>query len=197
MNFNPIAMTNELNAILREFTSLQYKFHQFEAIVGTENQNVELLNNSAPGFFHMVHNVLWADLLMHLTRLTGPATTTIKNKKVQNLSIRRLRIGETENSNIDLMKAIKDAIDACRFAIDARNKILAHTDLETALSPNAGGVTLGSREMLSNAIDAIRLVIASVFPIPIMRNYSSRKGGAEDLLACLILAEKSRSISTE
>lgn len=180
-------MTDELNALIQEFASLRFKHYQFEALIGRDNENVELLNASAPSFFHMVHNVLWADILMHVTRITGPASTRVGRLVKKNLSIQRFLDSENPRFTAEGEERIKHAVKAAEFAKDARNRVFAHTDLDVALRINDGEVTLGSREMLAEAIDAIATAIGAFFPIPIQKDYSSQAGGAVDLIARLQL----------
>ena len=57
---------------------------------------------------------------------------------------------------------VKVAVDASRFAHPARNKVMAHRDLNVALNPDTAGITMGSRRQMSEAIGAIEAVLDAV-----------------------------------
>lgn len=174
-------LTNEHNALIKDFSKLVNKFFELEVLLGEENENVAILNQSAPHFFGIVVYIMWADILMHISRLTGPSTTGRGKNIAHNLTIQRLKNSSNQASNGDLEEKIKIAVSAAKFIQEPRNKIFAHHDLEFALSQNAAGITLGSREEVSQAVTAIENVIKIFMPFPIARNVS-KGGGAQELV---------------
>lgn len=51
---------------------LHWKWREYETLYGTNSSRIELLNHAAPGFFRIVQDTLWEDVLLHIARLTDP-----------------------------------------------------------------------------------------------------------------------------
>jgi AbiU2 len=62
---------------------LYVKWHQFVELYGTDPERISLLNHAGGLFFRIVHDIMWDDTLLHLCRLTDPASTGMgkKNKR--------------------------------------------------------------------------------------------------------------------
>jgi hypothetical protein len=51
------------------------KWEEFVVLFGTKPSRVDLVNRAAGGFFRLVQDTFFADVLLHLCRLTDPAST--------------------------------------------------------------------------------------------------------------------------
>ena len=60
------------------------KWQEYLQLFGDSQQRVDLLNSTAPAFFHELQRALWEDILLHLCRLTdklksaGKPTLTLR-----------------------------------------------------------------------------------------------------------------------
>lgn len=188
-----LVMSNELHRLYEllqaEVGVLIYRFEEYEALFGKSKERIGMLNEAAPVFFSTLFDVLWADLLLRLAWITGPAQTRLRSGTNENLSLRRLPALVNGSATHDVQTAVSKATSAAAFASAPRNKIYAHRDLKTALDPDASEITLGSRTQMRQAIGAVEAVLHAV-----ARAYGQRPavflphlgwGVAEDLMELL------------
>lgn len=178
-------LESELMALLEQVGLLKLKFHEFETLFA----DVSVLNEVAPRLFGVVYHAMWADMVMHLAKVTGPRTVRVNAKAVQNLTIRRLTDLVSPDLRADVIRKVDAAVEAAEFTMQARNNLYAHHDLETALSTDAGGITLGSRALMSEALRELDASLASVFEphaiIPFAQHIRDNEGGADALIGAL------------
>jgi hypothetical protein len=74
----------QYSALWQEVALLYRNWLQYVELFGTKRSRIELLNASAPYFFHMLQEDLWGATLLHIARLTDKSST--RGKK--NLTIR-------------------------------------------------------------------------------------------------------------
>lgn len=74
------------HTLYNELAWLHLKWQDFRALFANSEQTVELLNQTAPIFFHHLQRALWEDVLRHLCRLTDPP----KSAGRDNLTLLRL-----------------------------------------------------------------------------------------------------------
>ena len=55
---------------MQEAAFLHLKWNEYVVLFGTGPERVDLLNRAAPGFFHLVQDSWWDDLLLHISRMT-------------------------------------------------------------------------------------------------------------------------------
>lgn len=131
---------------------LHRKWATFLELYGSQ-QHVDLLNNTAPAFFRMLQEILWMDIVLHLTRLTDPPNS---GGSQANLTIRILpglcNVAETRNKVEEL---VADAVAATAFARKRRNKQLAHTDMRQP----SDAFTPVTRHLMERAIGAIDVAL--------------------------------------
>ena len=84
------AMPTELDrlfkALWQELAWIHVKWQTYRDLFGHSPERIDLLNKTAPAFFHRIHGSLWEDILLHLCRITDPRQTMSR----QNLSLTRL-----------------------------------------------------------------------------------------------------------
>ena len=174
------------HALWQEVVWLHAKWGEFVSLFGTKPSRIELLNKAAPGFFRIVQDMMWEDILLHIARLTDPPRTGGKT----NLSIQSLSesVGNpaTRNSVEGLAAKALTASDFCR---DWRNRRIAHRDLALALEHGAKPLKEGSRRKAREAIDAISAVLNAVSDhyqgSTTAFQFSEARGGAMSLLYVL------------
>lgn len=156
------ALRAEYELLDGEVAALGYYLSEYQALFGATRERIDFLNQIAPVFFKMIFETLWSEILLHMTRITGPAVTRIGGNDFHNLTIRRLPDLVDEVVRPTIQQKVDLAIDASKFAQPARNKVLAHRDLQVALSPDSLGLTMGSRAQVSGALGAIEAVLDAV-----------------------------------
>lgn len=158
------APLGQLYSVLATELTWQFlRWGQFEQLFGDKPARVDLLNESAPLFFHVVQDVLWHDTVLGITRLVGPATTGVGRNTKQNLSIRQLpAFISDEILRVELEALIQDSVQRAQFAFDWRNRFIAHRDLEIALSRHARPLASSTRLAVNNALDSIADVLNRV-----------------------------------
>ena len=142
-----------------EVAWIRDKWREFQELFGTSPERIDILNEAASRFFAMVHNALWEDTLLHLSRLTDAA----KMGKRANLTLCRLPalIEEpTLRADVDALVAV--AIAKCAFARDWRNRHIAHRDQSLSLDPNALQLAHASRLSVQEALVAVTDVIVRI-----------------------------------
>lgn len=140
-------------ALFNEVTWLHLKWKDFRALFAYSPERVELLNRVAPTFFHGLQQMVWEDVLLHLCRLTDPASTMGK----ANLTLRRLADSIPDSDLCSEVQAlIKSVKERTKFARDWRNRRLAHKELATS---DAKPLEEASRRHVEEALAAIRQVM--------------------------------------
>ena len=184
------------NALWNEVAWLYTKWSEYDELFAKKPSRVDLLNDAAPTFFHIVQDCLFKDILLHIARLTDPP----KTGKKKNLSIRSLpNIISSDRLKKEIEGLIETTVEKAEFCRDWRNRRIAHTDLKLSLSEPAVPLKPVSREKVKavlESISSIMNVIAREFmdTIIIFDGLPKLKG-AEALLYILddgIKAEKRR-----
>ncbi len=150
------AMGQELGGLFdklsQELTWLYCGWIQYEKLFGETEARVEVLNQSAPEFFFIIQQILWSETLLGITRLAGPEKTGRKN----NLSVKHvLPLIVNETLRQELSHLLTDMDEKSSFAMEWRNKHLAHRDLEQILSRDAQKLPEVTRQRVNTAIEAI------------------------------------------
>lgn len=150
------AMGPELGALFHRVSNeliwLCWRWYEYVELVGKSPERLEILNASSPFFFRVVQETLWYETLLGISRLPGPTTTAGK----ENLSVRRLMplisSSELRSEVADLIGDI-DAVTA--FAMEWRNKYIAHRDFGVAMGKPATSLPAATRAEVEAAIGAL------------------------------------------
>lgn len=156
-----VDLGTQFDALWQEVVWVHSKWAEYVELFGKNKERVALLNQAAGTFFRMVQDVLWEETLLHLARLTDPASSG--GGKKANLSIRNLpallpdrmlraRVGELVDS----------AIEKTDFCRDWRNRRIAHRDLSLALETTAMPLKPASRAQVNEALKSIAAVLNAV-----------------------------------
>jgi hypothetical protein len=146
------------HALYVDVAWLETKWRDFRELYGTSEARVELLNQAAWSFFGTLHNTLFEDLLLHLTRLTDKA----RIGKSENVSIRGLPGLFPDPSRAEIAALVDVAVAKCAFARDWRNRHIAHRDRALALDSDTTQLAFASRGSIREAIDSLTTVIVHV-----------------------------------
>ena len=136
-------------------------------VLFTDHDAVKLLNSVSGGpFMWDVQHILWDDLLLHVTRLTDPATTgRRKNLSVQALPPFCGRPGlqaEHPKLQAQVQALVDQAEEAAEFARPWRNRRISHADLGLAIDSEAESLAPTSLGQVQAAQDAVHAVIGTI-----------------------------------
>ncbi|TWT10640.1 hypothetical protein [Reyranella sp. CPCC 100927] len=148
------------DALWQDVVWLHVKWEEYVELYGKRQSRVEILNRSAPLFFRVVQDVLWADTLLHIARLTDEPNSYGKPK----LTIKTLPpLIADYNGRATVNKLVNAALLTTAFARDWRNRWIAHTDLALA-TERASAVPLegASRLKVKDTVAAIADVLREV-----------------------------------
>jgi hypothetical protein len=118
------------NALTNEVSWLNVKWGLFRQLYAHSPRRIDLLNQAAGHFFGVLQCALIDDVLLHLGRLTDAESIGRR----ENLTIRRLPSLVPEVLRTEVDGLVTAAATACEPVRPWRNRRLAHTDLESAIS---------------------------------------------------------------
>ncbi len=181
------ALADELNELIPELYWAELMFAEYRMLYGKDEERIGFLNAVAPRFFGVSERLMWAQILLQLTKLTA------KKKALghDNLTIQRLPDLVYPSIRWPVANAAQVAIDAAKFADDPCNKLYAHLDLTTSLTAVVP-FDLGSRQQVREALEALWSAINAVSTrcgdgVEHMANFDHGDGSAEDLIEVLRL----------
>ena len=113
-----------------------------------------------------VQQILWSDLLLHVTRLTDPATMG----RHANLSVQALppfcERPELQAEHPELHAVVQElvarAVTAADGPRDWRNRRISHADLGLAIDSDAESLAPTSLQQVQAALDAVHAVIQAI-----------------------------------
>jgi AbiU2 len=144
----------ELQYLLwHDVTTLHLNWAEFRELFATKPSRIALMNETAPAFFGRLEDVLWKDVLLHLSRLTDkPAGRGKQRLTVLQYTplVARLPIRDAVHAALDKVER------AARFARDWRDRRIAHRDFKHAQDPAATPLEPASRAKIEAALKAVR-----------------------------------------
>jgi hypothetical protein len=183
-------------SLSNEVASLHLKWNDFRALFANR-ETVNLLNSSAPMFFHDLQSMMWEDLLLHLCRVTDPPRTG----RHEHLSVRALPgLVSDEALRKEIQALADDADQKTQFARDWRNRRLAHEELSLGdTAQPLASATLGQVEDALAAIcRPVNLLEKRYLDTPVSyEDPIPALGGVDSLLATLEKGVNARRIERE
>lgn len=146
-----------------EVAWLHAKWQQYVTLFAGARADVDVLNKTAGFFFRIVQGVLWEDTLPHLARLVDPPES-LKQADKANVTLLALPPLIDDPALASTVRMLVDEVKArCAFAVDARNRHIAHRDLALALKyPTAKPLARGNGASVNEALESIREVFGAV-----------------------------------
>ena len=142
-------------AVQNQVIWLHAKWREYRSLYAVSPEDIQILNDTAPFFFFMLHDVLWHDVVLSIARLNDPPETSGR----ENLSFRRLILTvdrpQVKHQLEEVLKAIKPALDKVRRA---RNKYISHNDLSHALGER-DLPSPGSRKAIEGILECFRSIL--------------------------------------
>jgi hypothetical protein len=153
------ALGKEYTILCHEVTILNLYWNEYKELFSGGQKRIDRMNESAPGFFHMLQNELFLANVLHICRLTDPPKSVGKS----NLTICRLpELTSDVALQGALMPLLKVADDKTAFARDWRNRRFGHYDLGLALGDAVEPLAQATRAETTEAISAIAAVLNAV-----------------------------------
>jgi hypothetical protein len=142
-----------------ELTLLCWHFQEVRELYGEHGARLELMNHTAPFFFWMLQRTWWDEALLGLTRLLAPEASMGK----PNLTFQRLSALIPDPA---LKAKIADAVSAltkkAAFAMQWRNKRIAHRDLDHSLKRTVTALPPVSLQDVSSVLEDMADVLNSI-----------------------------------
>src|SRR6266436_693473 len=88
-----------------ELTWIHWRWKQYRTLFGEKQSRMDLLNEAAPLFFHIVRNVLFEDTLLAIARLVGSPRSSNK----PNLTVERFTLLVDLNLRSEVSSLIQKA----------------------------------------------------------------------------------------
>jgi AbiU2 len=185
------------SALWQEVAVAHFYWKEYVELFGTKPERITLLNETAPHFFHMLQAELWESSLLHLARLTDPASSFGKQDK-SNLTIQALlALIEDAKLKETVSNLVAEAIKDTAFCRDWRNRHIAHRDLKLALEQPTIPLAEGSRAGVNKALRSMSAVLNALdgyyFQSETRFDLGAPIGGAVSLLYVLGIGSRARA----
>jgi len=150
---------NLYHAISREVSSLHWRWGEYRVLFAEKPSRIDLMNQSAPFFFRVVHDAIFESTLIGIARLVGPPFSAGKS----NLTIRRFEaLIAGASLKAEIAALVERAQTAADFAIEWRKRQIAHRDLHLALNVSPNPLPTATAEKVNLALSALHEVLGKV-----------------------------------
>jgi hypothetical protein len=138
---------------------LHEKWGQYLELFAKSEEQIQMLNRAASGFFGTYQRLLWDDIVLSVARINDNATTAGKT----NLTLSGLvKVIKNEGLKTEAGLKAERAKQASSFCRDWRNRKIAHTDLKLAIQETAEPLAEASRQKVRAALSAIADVMNEI-----------------------------------
>jgi len=168
--------------LFNECCQLHLKWSEYVTLFGHNEDRIKLLNLTAPGFFRIVEDSLWEDILLHICRMTDGDRNVLSLGRLARLVKPAIR-DEVESR-------LASVVATTAFAKDWRDRHIAHRNLQLALNQDVEPLAHGSRLTVTAAVRAIADFLGFVEgsyerTSPTVYDFLNAMGGADDLISVL------------
>jgi hypothetical protein len=147
----------------QEVAWLHTVWQEYRVIFGDSPGQLDISNEAAGTFFYMVQKEVWEAVLLHLARLTDPAST----RKKKNLAIPALQKLVKPEIAAEVSALTQNCLDSTEFARDWRNRYIAHKDLPLALGDQtAPPLKAASRKAVEEALSSLDELVSVTSEVP-------------------------------
>ena len=132
----PKEASEVFHRLQHELLILYTKWNSFKTLYCTSDENIELLDESAMGFFIMHGDIMRDNIMMAICVLTDPASSNVKGGERDNLTLRHLAsLVASHDSALagELNRMLESAKTSWEPFRSHRNRRIGHFDLRTAL----------------------------------------------------------------
>ncbi|OGU56056.1 MAG: hypothetical protein A2X64_05175 [Ignavibacteria bacterium GWF2_33_9] len=150
-------MGNELGFLFYELLNdvyyLSSLWEEFKELYGVNEKRINLLNQTAPYLFYLVHTIFWKELILTVTRITDPEKTGPFVNASLYLFISKMK---DEPFKEECKKELEFVNASSEFCRDWRNKWIAHKDYNITTNPEAKQLSNGSRNDFQKIVEMIQ-----------------------------------------
>jgi len=144
--------------LLAECTSLHLTWGEYAVLFGNE-EAVDLLDRSASTFAGMIQVALSENVLLHLCRFIDKDSKKKGGGEERKLSIHQITHLISSALKPQVKQAIDELVEKSRFAIDWRNRHIAHRDLDLSMGKSAKPLTSASKLQVEEALQGLCKVL--------------------------------------
>jgi hypothetical protein len=152
--------------LFNQVSHLHVQWNIFRQLYVSGPETFALLKWSANGFFAVIQHTLASEILLTICRLTDAKQSGSGKYVRDNLSLDRLigRIDPQQFPDLkdEISKRLVAARDACAFARNVRNKLLAHSDLGTSLRDRAAVAAQTTTTNIDASLRSIAYVLNAI-----------------------------------
>jgi len=149
-------LTTHWRALNEEVIWLHGRWKLYRQLYGTGPERIDLLNECAGSFFHVIQIVLMNDVQLTLSKLADRAETPQqRNLTLQTLVNDVAGLGETLQEE-QVSKAYGSYRQNCAAVIRRRHKQLAHFDKATLLNDDTSPLPGPSRQEIEDCLRVLR-----------------------------------------
>ena len=127
----PKAARRPFEILSGHFLGLCFQWKVFKQLYASGQKRIDLMNETAPGFLGHLQPIWLDGVILGVTRLLDPAETTLKGRKVPNLTLRQL-IHRLDGEDQDFLDRLGHHLNRLgrlgKPFRDHRNKRIAHAD---------------------------------------------------------------------
>lgn len=131
----PREVSDLFDVLSNDLSWLNIRWTTYRMLYGKTPERIQLLNEAAAGFFFVVQESLYDDVVLNICRLSDPPTSG-RNGAQMNLTLRRLAdvIGALGHHDLhdELLRLLEELRGVAASMVSYRNKRLAHIDLNVA-----------------------------------------------------------------
>jgi hypothetical protein len=158
----PPEINEKYMALFQEVSYLHETWGIFRQLYASGDDTVDLLNDSAPGFFRLCQWLLADDIILSISRLNDPRRTLGKDNLTLEQLVHSIDAGKHPALRKEMEKLYAEAKDKCKFAKDHRNKRIAHNDLHLKLQGKVRPLPSPTETNIEDALESIRNVMNAV-----------------------------------
>ncbi len=147
------------DAISAELTQMHWRWQQYRSLFGIKPGRIDILNATAPCFFRIVHDVLFENTILAIARLVSSPKSVGKD----NLTIQRLpSLLNDPKLGDGISMRIAKAKTSAAFAVEWRNRHIAHRDLDLLLSSKTKMLEAATSRKVEQALSNLREVLDEI-----------------------------------
>jgi AbiU2 len=163
----PQAVAEVYDFLKRHLVNIHVRWTIYRQLFGANPERIDLLNRFGGVAFGVMQRVMQEEAILALCRMSDPAQTGGGKKVWENCTFERLvnlvRDGATTPAELERLGRLESSLATINrvrtdYLVEARNRVLAHLDLETALgkAKNRPDILWPARAHIETFLEAAR-----------------------------------------